>query len=621
VETYKKGGTNQPARPMAIQGIKGPDHYYSTKETTEEISKLPVVACPNQSVSKEDAQYFSIRSRIDPQNDKKLLATYFPSRNKKGEITGYKKRDWTLQKEEPFHFTTVGSVKVSNLMFGQWECMQLKGKRSTLFQLEGEGDVVAARRGILENLKGTKWEGKIEPHVVGLNCGAGNAQECIVHNEEFVRLYDKYTLGLDSDFATPQEEARGIKKGREATEEIAAYLLMENTFVVDYGEYKDPREMLDDGKAKDLGHLLSFGSKKYSPEKILNLSDISVERLRKKKKKGLPLRHFPKFTQMTGGPITGELWTLTGPSGAGKSTIGRDFEFDIIEYLRKGLTEGSYDPEGVLICEQGLPRLDTYVEGEKVGIIRLEEDEEESVNSLYAMDLGYDAKDFCGDPSEYITEEEHQTIHDRWIEEDRIKVFDHFGSLPINQLINKLKMLVHIYGCRWIVLDHLSMLVSGLRTTNEVKELDVIMTELAAFCKQYDVFILAVAHMKRKNFEPPKDKDGQVQAFFVPVRKEDLRGSASLEQLSWTVVTVEPEELPNQSRGRVRLGVPKNRRGKKLGQADTVWMKENGTFEDAKDWEVKDGCFMLGSQVKYRFEDDNSPIVEAQSFAPQAIGG
>lgn len=171
METYKKGGTNQPARPMVIEGKVGAAHLYSSKETVDEINKLPMVACPNQTISKEDAQYFGIRSRIDPSNDKKLLATYFPSRNKKGDVVGYKKRDWTLAKEEPFHFTTVGSVKVSNLMFGQWEAMQLKGKRMSLIQLEGEGDVVAARRGMLETLKGTKWEGKIDPHVVGLNCG------------------------------------------------------------------------------------------------------------------------------------------------------------------------------------------------------------------------------------------------------------------------------------------------------------------------------------------------------------------------------------------------------------------------------------------------------------------
>jgi replicative DNA helicase len=603
VQTYKKGGQNQESRPMLIEGRVGAPSLYSNKETVDEISKLPLVACPNQSINKEDAQYFAIRSRIDPNNDKLLLATYFPSRNPKGDIIGYKKRDWTLAKEEPFHFTTVGSVKVSNLMFGQWEAMQLTGKRVSLIQVEGEGDVVAARRGMLDSLKGTKWEGSIEPHVVGLTCGAGNAQECIVHNEEFVRLYERYVLGLDNDCATPQEESRGIKRGKEATEDIASYLLMENICIVDYTQYKDPREMLDDGKGVELGKLLSFGYTRYSPEKILNLEDVSVERLRKKKKKGLPLRHFPKFTKMTGGPITGELWTLTGPSGAGKSTIGRDFEFDILNYLRFGLSEGSYEEGSVFICEEGKPRLDTYVEGEKIGIIRLEEDEEESINSLYAMDLGYDAKDFCGDPSEFITEKEHEAVHRKWIEEDRVKVFDHFGSLPINQLINKLKQLVFIYGCRWIVLDHLSMLVSGLRTTNEVKELDIIMTELAAFCKQHDVFILAVAHMKRKNFEPPKDRNGEVQSFFVPVRKEDLRGSASLEQLSWTVVTVEPEELPNQSRGRVRLGVPKNRRGKKLGQADTVWMVENGTFIDAKDWEVRDGCFMFGDKVMYRYEE------------------
>ena len=51
-------------------------------------------------------------------------------------------------------------------------------------------------------------------------------------------------------------------------------------------------------------------------------------------------------------------------------------EKDIIDYLRHGLPEGYYDPETVNLIK-GKARLDDYVEGEKLGVIRLEEDKEE----------------------------------------------------------------------------------------------------------------------------------------------------------------------------------------------------------------------------------------------------
>lgn len=595
---------------MSVSKDKGKNImvYTGSRSTLNEILEFPIMAVPRMSISEEDAEYFDIRSELSTVDGETMVATYLPYYNQDDKLTGYKRRDWTKDKDENGHFTVVGSIRTNSKLFGQTKCKP-HGK-SSLIYVEGEGDLVAARRAMLNSLKGTQWEGRIHPNVVSLPLGAGNATEVTAHNEEFIRGFAKIVLAMDNDCATAGEKVKGIKKGAEATEDIASFLLTDNIYMYKFPDgIKDPREMLDKGMGIELGKGLSFNAIKYTPEKILSLRDIKVESLRKKKSKGIPFRHMPKLTQMTGGAVTSELWVATGPSGAGKSTIVRDIEFDIISYLRKGLPEGSYNPETVFMDKEGIPRLDGYIEGERCGIIRLEEDEEESINSLYAMDLSIDPKEFCGEPDLFLTEEEHQRIHDLWSEEDRIKIMDHFGSLPILSLISKLKQLVFMYNCKWIVLDHLSMLVSGLRGGDDRKELDIIMTELAAFCKQFDVFIIAVSHMKRKDFQPPKDKEGEPLPFFVPVRKEDLRGSAALEQLSWVVLLFEPEELPNRSRGRVRVVTAKNRRGKKLGIADTLWMKEDGTFRDASEWVVQgESFFANGEEVHCFAENQPTPL-------------
>tara|TARA_R110000851_G_scaffold134411_1_gene269707 strand:+ start:302 stop:2146 length:1845 start_codon:yes stop_codon:yes gene_type:complete len=597
---------------MSVSGKKGKNmqSYYvnsGKRLSVEDVLEFPIVEVPMMSIIKEDAEYFDIRSEYSTQDGTTLVATYLPFYNQEDKLTGYKRRDWSKDKEEDGHFTVVGSIKTSSQLFGQNKCKP-HGKSSIIYT-EGEGDVVAARRGMLNSLKGTNWEGKIHPNVVGLPLGAGNATEATAHNELFLRNFAKIILAMDNDGATEGEKLKGIKKGAEATEDVASFLLTDNIYMFKFPDgIKDPREMLDKGLGVELGKGLSFNAVKFTPEKILSLRDINVKSLRKKKTKGIPFRHMPKLTEMTGGAVSSELWVATGPSGAGKSTLVRDMEFDIVEYLRKGLPEGSYNPDNVFYDEGGLPRLDGYTENERCGIIRLEEDEEESVNSLYAMDMRIDPKAFCGEPELFLTEEEHERLHNLWSEEDRIKIMDHFGSLPILSLISKLKQLVFMYNCKWIVLDHLSMLVSGLRGGDDRKELDIIMTELAAFCKQFDVFIIAVSHMKRKDFQPPKDDEGNNLPFFVPVRKEDLRGSAALEQLSWVVLLYEPEELPNRSRGRVRIVVGKNRRGKKLGNADTLWMNEDGTFTDASEWEIEGEYFMLGGEEVHCFTSTSVPV-------------
>lgn len=588
---------------MSVSASKGRSlaPYYRKEKplTVAEVEEFPLLEVPQQDILQEDAEYFGIRSELSQQDGITIVATYFPYYNQDGKLTGYKRRDWLKDKDEYGHFTVVGVVRVNSKLFGQNKCSTNKNQK--IYYAEGEGDVVAVRRSLLDSLKGTKYEGKINPNVVGLNCGAGNASQSTLHNEDFLRSFAQIVGVMDNDCATEMEKMKGIKKGAEATEDIASCLLADNFFVVEYPDkVKDPRQWIKQDSS-GFAKKATWELKKFSPEKIVELDNISVKDLRKKKKNGIPLRNLKKLQEITKSPIKGELWVLCAPSGAGKSTISREMEFDIASYLTNGLIETSHlKQDEYIISEDGKCRLKDYEVGEKIGVIRLEEDKEESINSLYAMDIGVEPKAFVEDPDEFLTEEEHQALHDKWIKQDAIRILDHFGSMKIETLISKLKQMV-AFGCKWFIIDHFSMLVSGLRTGNDVKELDIIMTELAAFCKQYGVFILGISHISRKKIDPPKDKNGDVQAFFLPVRKEDMRGSAALEQLSWVVIMLEPEELPDRSRGRVRLVVGKNRRGKKLGYADVLWQNTDGTYEDASEWEVGEGVYTLNGEVVHEF--------------------
>lgn len=612
---------------MSVSAKKGRTFqtYYRNEKplTVAEVNEFPIVAVPQQDIIQEDAEHFGVRSEYSQEDGLTLVATYFPYYNQDGKLTGYKRRDWTKDKEEAGHFTVVGVVKVTSKLFGQHVCnTNTKGK---VYICEGEGCAIATRRALIDSLKGTNWEGKITPSVVSLNCGAGNASLSMAHNEDFVRSFKDIVCLMDNDEASEMERVKGVKKGKEATEDIAAFLLADNFYVVEFPEsIKDCREWANKDPSV-FAKKIAWELKKYSPEKILSPRDVTVSDLRKKKKKGIPLRHLKKLQEKTKSPIKSELWSLTAPSGAGKSTITRDIEFDIAHYLMYGIKQedvSTFKEEDLKTCEDGKVRLADFEEGEKLGIIRLEEGYDESLNSLYAMDLGVDPKKFVEDTDTFVTEEVHEQIHKKWQEKNCTMILDHFGSLQINSLIGKLKQMM-AFGCRWFILDHYTMLVSGMRTSNDVKELDIIMTELAAFCQQYGVFILGVSHMKRKTVEQPKDKStGEPLAFFYPVRKEDMRGSSSLEQLSWVVILLEPEELPDRSRGRVRLVVAKNRRGKVLGVADTLWQNDDGTYVDASDWEVEGISYICNGEVMLTFgqEPEIVPfVVKETPQTPQPI--
>lgn len=521
------------------------------KETVAEVSKLPFADYPERGISKETYEKFGVRMALST-TDRSISAIYFPFYNEDGKLTGYKKRDLTLDKYDDKHFTVIGKVGVTSKLFGQHVAEQIKRPKKKLFFTEGEFDVLALYQAGIESLAGTKYEG-MEPFVVGLNCGCGNARAAASTNIEFIESFDRVVLGFDNDAATPEEAAKKIKKGKEALEDVGTLITKSEVYVADLGTFHDVNDMLKAGKVKELSDAFSFATKKFSADKVVTADALPFESLVIPREPGVNIPQFPELMAMTGGPRTRELWVVTGPSGFGKSTVTSTMAGEI--------------------------RLAGY----KVGMIFLEEELRETILRMIAHKEKVNYNHLKFDPLKHLSAEKLKEAYD-WVCKDEGFVFlDHFGSMLIDQLMSKIKYLMNVYDVQFVLLDHLSMLVSGLQTTDERKMLDIVMTELAAFCASHDVGIIAVSHLNRDvadEFKAPKGKENE--PFFVNVKKESLRGSAALEQLSWVIIGVEPEIMPDKSRGRVRLTVLKNRPWGHLGWADVLKMNEQtGVLETA----------------------------------------
>ena len=187
-----------------------------------------------------------------------------------------------------------------------------------------------------------------------------NAREAIANNEKFIRSFGEYVLALDNDEATETEKEKGIKKGKEATDDIATFLLADNVYSVVWPDERndphgmnDPRDFAKNNRSIELAQLLTKCKNKYVPDKVINLSDLSIDDLRRKKKDGIPLTMSPELFNKTKGPRTGELWVATGPSGSGKTTVSRRIEYAIAQYL----------------MDESIPKLEGWTHEEKLGII------------------------------------------------------------------------------------------------------------------------------------------------------------------------------------------------------------------------------------------------------------
>jgi archaellum biogenesis ATPase FlaH len=524
------------------------DMESKSKETVEEVLKYPFLEAKERGITKETCEKFGVRAAISQTDGKTIEAYYFPSYNSKGKIVGFSKQDITKPKEEKFHWTAVGSVAISNKLFGQEQTEGLNRKRTNLIITEGQWDCLSVFQALVDNVKGTKYEG-LEPMVVSIPLGTGNAVESILHNEPYVKTYDSLTIFFDDDYCTPAETKKGILKGHEAREAVASAFVSSGislmTVVPDEG-FKDASDYLQAGKSQELAKLVQFSKRPYSAEKIIKASDISLEELLEPRPEGVYVDCFPKLMEKIHGFRTRELILLTSPSGVGKSTTTSIFASAFMQT------------------------------GYKVGMIYLEETNKETLQRMVAAKLKVNYLKFKDKPLECASLEVITEAYESIANDDKLIMLGHFGSLPISELMSKIKHMHLVEGCKYILLDHLSLVVSGSIVDNERKELDIVMTELAAFCAANEVCIIAVSHINRSNadgFKPPKGEEDK--PFWVKVTKESMRGSASLEQLSFIILGLEPEIKPDRSRGKVRLTVLKNRPWSYLGVADEFTIDEN----------------------------------------------
>lgn len=528
-----------------------------TKESVASIEQRPIADLSHRGISKETCEEFNIRMSVSSEDGETPTNIYFPYYDQKNKLCGWKRKDLTLDKNDDFYITAIGTVGVGCKLFGQQVVEQNPRPKKNVIIVEGEEDMLISYQALAEwaDNSGKKQFHGLRPFVVGLNCGAGNAVDAIQNNMGFIEKFDEVRLAFDNDSATDKERKRKIVRGKECTDNVASSLLASNIKVLDWtkSECKDPNEVYqEEGQAK-LAKMLGFEWVKYQAEKVVTASDIGFDAFSREREEGVYIKSFPRLMEKIHGFRLRELTVITAPSGAGKSTCTAEIAYHLAD------------------------------QGYKVGMIFLEEETDETLQRMGARYLEVNYNHFKKNPKNFATEEELQEAYDWCSDEDKFVFLDHFGSMPLEDLMKKINNFHYLYKVDFIILDHLSMLVTGMGD-NERSALESTMVELAAYVASHDIGIIAVSHLNRnivQDFRPPKGRENE--PFWVNVRKEDLKGASGLEQLSWMVLGLEPEIMPDKSRGRVRWSVLKNRPWGYLGIADIFQMNDTtGLLENAE---------------------------------------
>jgi twinkle protein len=101
----------------------------------------------------------------------------------------------------------------------------------------------------------------------------------------------------------------------------------------------------------------------------------------------------------------------------------------------------------------------------------------------------------------------------------------------VDNIINRVRFMAKALSCKYIFLDHVSIVVSGQENGDERKALDEIMTKLRMIVQETGVALFAVSHLKRP--------DGKGHEEGAATSLSALRGSGSIGQLSDIVLGLE----------------------------------------------------------------------------------
>jgi twinkle protein len=114
---------------------------------------------------------------------------------------------------------------------------------------------------------------------------------------------------------------------------------------------------------------------------------------------------------------------------------------------------------------------------------------------------------------------------------DRIFLYDSFGSNSLENIIGRVRHMAKAMDCKYIVLDHLSIVVSSQENGDERKAIDEIVTRLRMLIQELRISLIMVSHLRRPQGQG--HEDGAVTSL------SQLRGSAAIAQLSDMVIGLE----------------------------------------------------------------------------------
>ena len=472
--------------------------YKVSSMKLEDVLALPLGTTPFRNTATQ-AEEAGVRHSINEETGE-IHEVFYPHMDS-SEIIGYKVR------RMPKDFRpNVG--KPPQEMWGKHLC---EVTNRHLLVVEGEEDCLAARA-ILNKAPAVKMD------VVSIPNGA-SFSKVIEEEGKFFSKYKRVYINLDSD--VPGVKAQGL------ISDWMSGITSVYSMTLDKAVGKDASDYWTSKKGDDYRRAIK-SAEMYEPDGVINGMDILLEELLSPLPEGYDIP-FKGLNNKLHGLRKAEIVTFAAGSGIGKTTAVREITKSLIE--------------------QGL----------SVANVALEDQMEVAAQALIALDMDIPLAKFRFDPP---SAEDCKPHYDKMVANGDTYFYKHFGGLTADTLMAKMYYYAKSKAVDFIILDHLSMVISASASNNERKDIDTLMTALATMVVETGVGLIQIVHLKRSGGDKSFAKGGEVEL-------TDLRGSAALEQLSWAVVGLERDQQgddPNE----LQVRVLKNRTWGFTGLADNL---------------------------------------------------
>lgn len=410
---------------------------------------------------------------------------------------------------DPKDFTWEG-YKNDVQLFGQH--LWLPNKEQDLIITEGEIDALSIAQ--VTDLK--------QP-VVSVPSGSDSALKAIQNQLEFVNGFRSIVLAMDNDLA-----------GQKGLQKIKENFPNDQIKVLKF-PLKDANEMLMADRADEMLELISSVDFER-PSGIVFGDELKIDTLLEPEPVGYDIP-FPITNDFLRGIKRGRLYIIGAGTGVGKSSFSKELVYSwFINYPNA-----------------------------KIANIFLEESQKNTLQSYVALHENIPQYKLSEHPEHYNTEKLTNTFN-TILKRKNLAFLDHFGSLESKRLLSMLDYLAVSKKFEIIILDHISIAISGTQSSREGerKDIDILMTKLRELIEKTGVTIIAISHLSRpmgdKGFE-----EGKV------VNLNSFRGSGSIAQVADVVIGLERDQMSDSEKDKTTIRILKNRITGQLGVTDRLY--------------------------------------------------